>query len=287
MNRTLKLAMLVMFSVVTPIFIFFFTPIIDGVAWGPLFSMIASLTIIAGIGGFTIVQSRQAFMKAVSGKNIVLTERRDGFFEWTKADYFTGWLKTKFGFHLMTDKRPEVTTGKNVSIAMDMYGPTITPEDVAAVEVFAKKHNIRSPVELEKLLLGWRKCDKCDWEGIPEPETETKTVTVGGISQEQEVVKTWKCGGKGCKGKGDDLIEITPSVLVPFYKTVSLEHVKLLFKYAMNPSKAMVLVDRLLRVKSAGDESLLHFLGRMIGLGLFALLAFAGVGLMFKIMGVI
>lgn len=242
---------------------------------------------------YLAVQMNQAYWKVAKSKDTLMIERRDGFYEMTDAEYYTGWLKSKFGFHLLTSKNKEITTGKNIAIALDMFGPTVSPEQVATVEAFAKKYNIQSATELEDTLDKWHKCTKCKWEGIPEPRTETETKEVGGIEQKIEKVVGMSCGNSTaeahhkCLATDDELETATPSVLVPFYKTISLDSVKYLMKHQMNPSKAFILTDRLARIKMGFDTKLLEFLGKMLGFGLFGLFILVGLGLLLNFAGVI
>lgn len=232
---------------------------------------------------YLTVNMRKAFWKVAQSKDVILIDRRDGFREMASAEYITGWLKSRFGYHLMTDKKPELTTGKMVSIGLDMYGVTIKPEEVAAVEEFAKKNNITSPGELETVLDQWYKCSKCGWEGIPGTVTTQEEVTVGGIKEIQDKIVDYKCNGKDCDGKGENLEKITPSVLVPFYKTVSLESVRVLMKHQMNPSKTVTLVDRLAMIKRGMSEKILGFIGKMLGYGIFVLFVFVGIYLLLQL----
>lgn len=263
--------------------ILFFGPL----PMGDLFGYFLSTTLFLASTVYLAINLRQAFWKIAQSKDVVLTQRRDGFLEMAEAEYYTGWLKTKFGYHLMTDKNKEITTGKNVAIALDMYGPTVTPEHVAAVETFAKKHDIKSPAELEDLLGKWHRCKKCQWEGIPKPKTEEKEVEVGGIKQKETVVIGKICGNPECKGEDKDLEQMTPEVLTPFYKTVSLEPVRLLMKHSMNPSKAAVLTDRLARIKMGMNTKMTEFILRMFGLGIAGMFLLIGMGVMLKIAGIL
>jgi len=265
----------------------FFAPLPIPGDVGPLLAYIFSIMLFMASTMYLAVNMRQAFWKIAKSNDVVLTQRRDGFLEMAEAEYYTGWLKTKFGYHLMTDKNKEITTKKNISIALDMYGPTINPEHVQAVEQFAKDNKIKSATELDSLLDKWHVCTKCKWEGIPDNKTEEKETEVGGIKQVEQIVVGKICGNGKCKAEGDLLEHKAPSVLTPFYKTVSLEPVRLLMKHGMNPSKAAVLTDRLARIKMGMNTKMTEFILRMFGIGIAGLFLLIGMGVFLKIAGVL
>lgn len=264
-----------------------FGKLLDGVAYYIIFFGVEGLFLLTAV--YLATQMNQAYWKVAKSKDTLFVERRDGFYEMTDADYYTGWLKSKFGYHLLTTKSKEITTGKNIAIALDMFGPTVRAEDVAAVEAFAKEYKIQSAEEMDAVLDKWCKCAKCGWQGIPKPRTEERETEVGGIKEKETVVVGKTCQGmlkgKQCEGKDDDLKEKTPEVLVPFYKTVSLDNVKFLMKSMMNPSKAFTLVDRLARIKMGFDNKLLEFLGKCIGYGMVGMFVLIGAGLFMKFAG--
>ena len=260
------------------------------IAFGAMLNGVVSYIIFFGVlAAFLAVsvvyanQLSQAFWKAVSSKNVLLVQRADGFLEMTEADYMHGWFRSKFGFHIVSDKLKEVTTGKNIALALDEYGGTAGPEDLAAVEEFAKENNIKSAQDLDLALSNWHRCEKCGWEGIPTLVTAERESDVAGIKSKQIEIVGKKC--PKCEAGDEHLVQATPTVLVPLYKTVSLENVKYLMKKKLHPGKASVLVDRLVKVKTGFNDKMLDFLGHLLGYGVFAVLVFIGIGLFLKFSG--
>lgn len=217
------------------------------------------------------------FLRAKSRGGILAeVPRRDNRTEFALGKNEDGVLRTKYGFHLISEGsvRQEAKSGVPLTLAPDGIGATL-PKDVISII-----HTLKSPPygfhdidTIERAVREWGSCGKCGYEGVLDMDTEEEKNDKGepiGVK-----FKNWKCPNPKC-GSTESVRNSDFKIDSPLFETKSVNDLKRFFRYSMSPRGIEELVSRKV-VEETADQA--RGMMKWVAVAFAAAILFIGAGI--------